>query len=112
MKRVLIIDALNAYLRAYIVDPSISANGQPIGVIKGFIKILSLTIFSNFDDEWCVVCGQEVNLAMLPLSVMKKRCSLIRETKKALCLAGRKNHRGTVAKPSLDWGEDISFSSY
>ena len=40
MKRVLIIDALNAYLRAYIVDPSISSNGQPIGGLKGFIKIL------------------------------------------------------------------------
>ena len=40
MKRVLIIDALNAYLRAYIVDPSLSTNGQPIGGLKGFIKIL------------------------------------------------------------------------
>ena len=40
MKRVLIIDALNAYLRAYIVDPSLSSNGQPIGGLKGFIKIL------------------------------------------------------------------------
>ena len=40
MKRVLIVDALNAYLRAYIVDPSVSTNGQPIGGLKGFIKIL------------------------------------------------------------------------
>jgi|TARA_R110000787_G_scaffold12455_8_gene40037 DNA polymerase-1 len=40
MKRVLIIDALNAYLRAYIVDPSLSTNGDPIGGVKGFIKIL------------------------------------------------------------------------
>ena len=40
MKRVLIVDALNAYLRAYIVDPSISSNGDPIGGLKGFIKIL------------------------------------------------------------------------
>ena len=40
MKRVLIIDALNAYLRAYIVDPSLSAHGQPIGGIAGFLKIL------------------------------------------------------------------------
>mgnify|MGYP001265209622 CR=1 FL=1 len=39
-KRVLIVDALNAYLRAYIVDPSISTNGDPIGGLKGFIKIL------------------------------------------------------------------------
>ena len=40
IKRVLIVDALNAYLRAYIVDPSVSTNGQPIGGLKGFIKIL------------------------------------------------------------------------
>ena len=37
MKRVLIIDALNAYLRAYIVNPSLSLNGQPIGGIKDFL---------------------------------------------------------------------------
>ena len=40
MKRVLIIDGLNAYYRAYICDPSVSSQGQPIGGIKGFIKIL------------------------------------------------------------------------
>jgi DNA polymerase-1 len=40
MKRVIIIDALNMFLRAYIVDPSLSTNGQPIGGIKGSIKIL------------------------------------------------------------------------
>ena len=39
-KRVIIIDALNMFLRAYIVDPSLSTNGQPIGGIKGSIKIL------------------------------------------------------------------------
>jgi len=39
-KRVLIVDALNMYYRAYIVDPSLSANGQPIGGTKGFLKIL------------------------------------------------------------------------
>ena len=33
MKRVLIIDALNMYFRAYIVDPSLSTNGQPIGCL-------------------------------------------------------------------------------
>lgn len=39
-KRVIIIDALNMFLRAYIVDPSLSTNGQPIGGIKGSFKIL------------------------------------------------------------------------
>lgn len=39
-KRLLVIDALNAYFRAYIVDPSLSLNGSPIGGYKGFVKIL------------------------------------------------------------------------
>ena len=39
-KRVIVIDALNMFLRAYIVDPSLSTNGQPIGGIKGSFKIL------------------------------------------------------------------------
>ena len=36
----MVVDALNAYFRAYIVDPSISLNGEPIGGYQGFIKIL------------------------------------------------------------------------
>jgi DNA polymerase-1 len=40
MKRLMIVDALNMYFRAYIVDPSLSTNGHPIGGVKGFMKIL------------------------------------------------------------------------
>jgi DNA polymerase-1 len=39
-KRVLIIDGNNNFIRAYIMDPSIASSGQPIGGIKGFLKIL------------------------------------------------------------------------
>ena len=54
-KRVLIIDALNMYFRAYIVDPSLSTNGQPIGGLKGFLKILQkLTRETNPDQ--IVIC--------------------------------------------------------
>jgi 5'-3' exonuclease len=50
-KRVLIIDALNMFIRAYIVDPSLSTNGQPIGGIKGTIKIMqTLTRLTNPDE--------------------------------------------------------------
>ena len=38
--RVLIIDCMNLYLRSYIVDPSVSLNGNPIGGLKGFLKTL------------------------------------------------------------------------
>ena len=55
MKRVLIVDALNAYLRAYIVDPSLSTNGQPIGGLKGFIKILQKLVRTTSPDNVIVV---------------------------------------------------------
>lgn len=43
-KRVLFVDALNMLYRAYIVDPSLSTNGYPIGGVKGFLKILQKLI--------------------------------------------------------------------
>jgi len=39
-RRVLILDGLNMFFRAYIVNPSLSSNGQPIGGMVGFLKIL------------------------------------------------------------------------
>lgn len=49
--RVLIIDALNMYYRAYIVDPSLSTNGQPIGGMKGFLKIMQKLIRETSPDS-------------------------------------------------------------
>lgn len=54
-KRVLIVDALNAYLRAYIVDPSLSTNGQPIGGLKGFFKILQKLVRETRPNHVVVV---------------------------------------------------------
>jgi len=55
MKRLLIVDALNAYLRAYIVDPSLSSHGQPIGGLKGFIKILQKLVRMTKPDQIMIV---------------------------------------------------------
>ena len=55
MKRVIIIDALNMFLRAYIVDPSLSSNGQPIGGLKGSIKILQKLVRITQPDSVVVV---------------------------------------------------------
>jgi 5'-3' exonuclease len=49
--RVLLIDALNMYFRAYIVDPSLSTNGQPIGGVKGFLKILQKLVRETKPDQ-------------------------------------------------------------
>ena len=54
-KRVLIFDGLNAYIRAYIIDPSLSTNGQPIGGVKGFIKILQRHVRESQPDEVIIV---------------------------------------------------------
>jgi DNA polymerase-1 len=54
-KRVIIIDALNMFLRAYIVDPSLSSNGQPIGGLKGSVKILQKLVRISQPDSIVVV---------------------------------------------------------
>jgi len=40
MKKILIVDALNLFIRSYVVNPSISKQGQPIGGIVGSFKSL------------------------------------------------------------------------
>ncbi len=54
-KRVMIVDALNIFLRAYIKDPSLCNNGTPIGGIRGFFRILQRLIRENQPNE-VVVC--------------------------------------------------------
>tara|TARA_R100000005_G_scaffold96634_2_gene85358 strand:- start:642 stop:1610 length:969 start_codon:yes stop_codon:yes gene_type:complete len=54
-KRVLLVDALNSYYRSYIVDPSISENGNPIGGIKGFLKILQKLVRDTSPDEVVII---------------------------------------------------------
>jgi len=41
MKRIMIVDAYNQFIRGYIVDPSKNPNGQPIGGMRTFINILN-----------------------------------------------------------------------
>ena len=55
MKRVLIIDALNMFLRAYIVDPSLSTNGEPIGGFKGSLKIVQKLVRMTKPNEIVIV---------------------------------------------------------
>lgn len=38
--RVLIIDGMNMFIRAYMADPSVDSNGEHIGAVTGFIKML------------------------------------------------------------------------
>lgn len=44
MKRILLIDGLNAFLRALMSDPCITPAGIPVGGVRGFLKILQKMI--------------------------------------------------------------------
>ena len=54
-KRLLVIDGTNNFYRSYIVDPSLSSNGAPIGGVKGFVKILQKLCRETKPDE-IVIC--------------------------------------------------------
>ncbi len=54
-ERVLIIDALNMFIRNYIVDPSLSVDGHPIGGAKGFMKSLQKTVREVKPDQ-IIIC--------------------------------------------------------
>ena len=56
-KKVLIVDAMNAFIRNYVINPSLSSDGTPIGGTKGFLQTLQkLTREINPDKIiWCVI---------------------------------------------------------
>ena len=51
----MIIDALNQFLRGYIVNPSLSLNGDPIGGTAGFLKILQ-KLCRDIKPDKIVIC--------------------------------------------------------
>lgn len=53
--RTLLIDSLNLFLRFYIVDPSISINGFPIGGLQGSLKGLQKSIREIKPDKIIIV---------------------------------------------------------
>jgi 5'-3' exonuclease len=70
-KRLLIIDALNMYFRAYIVNPSLSSNGDPIGGLMGFLKILQKLIRETKPDG-IVICWDGAGGSKKRKSINKK----------------------------------------
>ena len=57
MKRVLVIDGMNNFVRSYVVDPTLDANGNPIGGLSGFLKILQKNIREIRPDK-IVICWE------------------------------------------------------
>jgi len=79
-KKLMVIDAQNQFIRAYIVDPSLSSNGAPIGGLKGFMKIMNKLCREIRPDAVAVVWDGEGG--------SKKRKSMNKDYK-----AGRKPPR-------------------
>ena len=55
MPRVMIVDALNMFIRAYITNPTLSSNGQPVGGVVGTINILQKLI-RQVEPDQIVIC--------------------------------------------------------
>ena len=51
----MVIDGTNNFYRSYIVDPSISTNGAPIGGVKGFFKTLQ-KMSREINPDQIIVC--------------------------------------------------------
>lgn len=55
MKRLMIIDSLNLFIRNYVVSPALSTNGQPIGGLLGYMRSLQKYIREIKPDEIIIV---------------------------------------------------------
>lgn len=60
MPRLMIVDGLNMFIRAYITNPSLSPNGQPVGGVIGTINILQKLIKQTQPDQ-IIVCWDGEN---------------------------------------------------
>ena len=70
MQRLLVIDALNLLFRNYIVNPSLSTNGQPIGGLKGFLQSLQKLCRETKPDQ-VVICWDGAGGSKRRKSVVK-----------------------------------------
>ena len=55
MKRLLVIDALNMFIRNYIVNPMISTNGNPIGGAVGFLNSVK-KLMREANPDQVIIC--------------------------------------------------------
>jgi len=56
----MIVDANNQYLRAYITNPTLSPNGQPVGGVVGFLKIMQ-KLCNTTNPDLIFVCWDGEN---------------------------------------------------
>ena len=56
----MVVDGNNQYLRAYIVNPTLSTNGQPIGGVVGTLKILQ-KLCKEINPDQVIICWDGEN---------------------------------------------------
>jgi len=88
-KRILVFDGLNTFIRSYIVNPTISTHGQPIGGVVGFLGSLRKLIRETKPNE-IVICWDGPGGS-------EKRKSIVEEYK-----AGRKPLRKNYKVEGMD----------
>lgn len=92
MKRLMIVDAYNQFIRGYIVDPSKNPNGQPIGGMRTFVNILNKITREVKPDMIAIVWDGRGG--------SKKRRAINKDYK-----AGRKPPRTNWSQVGLDEGD-------
>ena len=55
MPRLLVIDALNLFIRNWVINPSMSTNGNPIGGTVGFLNSIRKMV-NDFNPEEMIIC--------------------------------------------------------
>ena len=91
----MIVDVLNMYFRAYIVNPSLSTNGQPIGGLKGSLGIMQKLIREVNPDQ-TILCWDGAGGS-------QRRKKMNKNYK-----AGRKNIRLNRAVRNLTENEEVT----
>jgi 5'-3' exonuclease len=71
MKRVLVLDALNAFIRNYVCNPMISTNGNPIGGAVGTLNTIKKLIRESKPDQF-IVCWDGSGGSQKRRSVVKE----------------------------------------
>jgi len=71
MSRVMIIDGTNNFYRAFIVDPTLSTNGKPIGGVTGFLKILQ-KLTREIKPDHVIICWDGAGGSQRRRSMNKK----------------------------------------
>ena len=60
MKNVVIIDALNMFLRSYVISPHLNKKGYPVGGTIGFLKSLQ-KVSRDFNADEVIIAWEGAN---------------------------------------------------